>query len=77
MVKTGHRDEIVLATKYSAGYKNTSGPDLMQSNFGGNSAKSLHVSLEASLKKLKTSYIDLVPSKSLCLTLLVLMKGHS
>lgn len=60
MSKTGRRDEIVLATKYSAGYKNTSGPNLMQSNFGGNSAKSLHVSVEASLKKLQTSYIDLL-----------------
>lgn len=34
----------------------------MQSNFAGNSAKSLHVSVDASLKKLQTSYIDLVPS---------------
>ena len=36
----------------------------MQSNFGGNSAKSLHISVEASLKKLQTSYIDLVPCQS-------------
>ena len=64
MTKTGRRDEIVLATKYSSGYKTISGPALMQSNFGGNSAKSLHVSVEASLKKLQTSYIDLVPSQS-------------
>ena len=62
MTKTGRRDEIVLATKYSAGYKTTSGPTLLQSNFGGNSAKSLHVSVEASLKKLQTTYIDLVAS---------------
>ncbi len=65
LIKTGRRDEIVLATKYTAGFKNTSGPNLMQSNFGGNSAKSLHVSVEASLKKLQTSYIDLVPSQTL------------
>ena len=67
MTKTGRRDEIVLATKYSSGYKTLSGPALMQSNFGGNSAKSLHVSVEASLKKLQTSYIDLVPSYSFSL----------
>ena len=60
MAKTGRRDEIVLATKYTAPYKTTSRPDVMQMNFGGNSAKSLHVSVEASLKKLQTSYIDLV-----------------
>lgn len=57
------RDDIVLATKYSAGYKGLKG-EAMRSNYGGNSAKSLHVSVEDSLKKLQTSYIDLVsPSK--------------
>ena len=61
MTKTGRRDEMILATKYSLAYKNESEPTLLQSNFGGNSAKSLHVSVEASLKKLQTSYIDLVP----------------
>ncbi|CAF9932885.1 MAG: hypothetical protein ALECFALPRED_005402 [Alectoria fallacina] len=60
MTKTGRRDEIILATKYTGPYKATSGPNMMQSNFGGNSAKSLHVSVEASLKKLQTSYIDLL-----------------
>ena len=60
MTKTGRRDEIVLATKYSIGYKIDTEPEKIQSNFGGNSAKSLHVSVEASLKKLQTSYIDLV-----------------
>ena len=60
MAKTGRRDEIVLATKYTAPYKSFSGANKMQVNFGGNSAKSLHVSVEASLKKLQTSYIDLV-----------------
>lgn len=33
---------------------------MKQGNYTGNSAKSLHVSIEASLKKLKTTYIDLV-----------------
>ena len=76
LTKTGHRDEIVLATKYSAGYKNTTGPTMMQSNFGGNSAKSLHVSVEASLKKLQTSYIDLVHSQTICSSPLVLVEEY-
>lgn len=61
MTKTGRRDELVLATKYTSPYKVLSEPKLIQTNFGGSSAKSLHVSVEASLKKLQTSYIDLVP----------------
>ena len=32
----------------------------IQSNFLGNSAKSMHVSIEDSLKKLRTDYIDIV-----------------
>ena len=71
MTKTGRRDEIVLATKYTGAYKVASGPNMMQSNFGGNSAKSLHVSVEASLKKLQTSYIDLVAPHVLSLILLI------
>ena len=51
---------MVIATKYTSPYKAFSEPQLIQSNFGGSSAKSLHVSVEASLKKLQTSYIDLV-----------------
>ena len=58
MAQRGLRDEIVLATKYTAGYKLMDG--VMRSNFGGNSAKSLHVSIEDSLKKLQTSHVDLV-----------------
>ena len=54
------RDEMVLATKYTSAYKVWSAPHLQQSNFGSNSTKSLHVSIEASLKKLQTTYIDLL-----------------
>ena len=60
MTKTGRRDEMVIATKYTAPYKTFSEPGLIQSNFGGSSAKSLHGSVEASLKKLQTSYLALV-----------------
>ncbi|OHW97115.1 norsolorinic acid reductase [Colletotrichum incanum] len=56
----GVRDEMVLATKFSSGYKVNSAPSKIQSNFGGNGAKSLHLSVEASLRKLQTDYIDLL-----------------
>lgn len=55
--KTGRRDDIVLATKYTAAFRPYE--TNIQSNDGGNGAKSMHVSVEASLKKLKTDYIDL------------------
>ncbi|OAL38094.1 hypothetical protein AYO20_02546 [Fonsecaea nubica] len=54
------RDEMVIATKYSSAYKVFSEPQLQQSNFGANSTKSLVLSVDASLKKLRTSYIDLL-----------------
>ncbi|KAJ5716606.1 hypothetical protein N7493_008517 [Penicillium malachiteum] len=59
MESRGVRDEIVLATKYTSnfqGYKKSK----LQPNFIGNNAKSLRVSVEASLQKLKTDYIDLL-----------------
>lgn len=56
----GVRDEIVLATKYSSGYKVNSSPTKIQSNFGGNGSKSLHLSVKASLRKLRTTYVDLL-----------------
>jgi aryl-alcohol dehydrogenase-like predicted oxidoreductase len=58
--KTGRRDEFVVATKYSSAYKIGSKPGGNQVNFSGNSRKSMHMSVEASLQKLKTSYIDLL-----------------
>jgi aryl-alcohol dehydrogenase-like predicted oxidoreductase len=51
---------MVIATKYAEDWKTHSGPSLQQSNYGGNSAKSLHISVQASLKKLQTTYIDLL-----------------
>lgn len=51
---------MVIATKYAEDWKTYSGPHLTQSNYGGNSAKSLHISVAASLKKLQTTYIDLL-----------------
>lgn len=61
MEKRGVRDQMVIATKFTTDYtKHNAQAGSLQSNFTGNSNKSLHLSLEASLKKLKTSYVDLV-----------------
>ncbi|KAJ5947989.1 hypothetical protein N7466_001004 [Penicillium verhagenii] len=55
----GIRDEIVLATKYTSPWRRHVETEL-QANYVGNNAKSLKISVEASLKKLKTDYIDLL-----------------
>lgn len=63
MEKRGNRDEMVIAAKYSAGYKSyvrAEKPDLFQTNFTGNSAKNLHISLRDSLRKLRTDYVDVL-----------------
>jgi aryl-alcohol dehydrogenase-like predicted oxidoreductase len=63
MEKKGNRDEMVIATKYTAGYKGymkTEKPDMFQTNYTGNLAKSLHISLRDSLKNLRTDYIDIL-----------------
>src|ERR1700730_13478501 len=50
---TGHRDRIVLATKY------TNAAPGNDPNAAGNHRKSMMLAVEASLKRLKTDYIDL------------------
>ncbi|KAL2109597.1 hypothetical protein VUR80DRAFT_2271 [Thermomyces stellatus] len=57
MAARGNRDEMVIATKYTTPYQ-ASQKHKIQSNFVGNGTKSMKLSLEASLKKLKTSYVD-------------------
>jgi aryl-alcohol dehydrogenase-like predicted oxidoreductase len=59
METRGVRDQIVLATKYTTGFR-THVPSEIQANFVGNNAKSMKLSVDASLKKLRTDYIDLV-----------------
>lgn len=57
----GVRDEMVIATKFTTSWRSYQGHEkIIQSNFGGNSAKSLHLSVRDSLKKLRTDYIDLL-----------------
>ncbi|KAF8264442.1 Aldo/keto reductase [Lactarius quietus] len=60
--KRGIRDQLVIATKYTTNYKRgQQGKDISRMvNYSGNNAKSLHISVEASLKKLRTTYIDLL-----------------
>ncbi|KAF8264445.1 NADP-dependent oxidoreductase domain-containing protein [Lactarius quietus] len=50
----GIRDQLVLSTKYSTNFKRTLGSHM------GNNTKSLYLSVEASLKKLRTTYIDIL-----------------
>jgi len=59
MEARGNRDEMVIATKFAGGQRSHE-QGVIQSNFGGNSAKNIHTSVERSLKNLRTSYIDLV-----------------
>lgn len=60
MKARGNRDEMVVATKFTTGYKSYQGRKIIQSNYGGMHTKSLRHSLDASLKKLQTDYIDVM-----------------
>ena len=61
MEKRGTRDQMVLATKYSSGYvKHQTESIPLQSNYTSNNAKSLFLSVRDSLKKLRTTYIDIL-----------------
>jgi aryl-alcohol dehydrogenase-like predicted oxidoreductase len=52
---------MVIATKYSAGYRAYKrDEEPLQSNFTGNSAKSMFISVRDSLRKLETDYIDIL-----------------
>ena len=58
MAARKNRDEMVVATKFTSAFASDS--THIKSNHCGNHAKSLRVSLEASLRKLQTSYVDLL-----------------
>jgi len=60
--KRGIRDQLVIATKYTTYYKGLGADSTIsiKANFVGNNIKSLYHSVEESLKKLRTSYIDIL-----------------
>ncbi|KAI9454954.1 NADP-dependent oxidoreductase domain-containing protein [Russula earlei] len=58
--KRGIRDQLVIATKYSTNFKRGQDQVTHKVNYSGNNAKSLQISVEASLKKLRTTYIDIL-----------------
>ena len=58
MEQRGVRKQIVLATKFSSDYRR--GKSGQHSCFVGNSVKSMHNSIEDSLQKLRTSYVDIL-----------------
>lgn len=60
MEQRNNRDQMVIATKYTTPYKRNRDDILDKSAYVGNSAKSLHVSVNESLKKLRTDYIDIM-----------------
>lgn len=60
MEKRGVRDQMVISTKYSTNYKRGAENIPIKINYTGNGHKSMHISVEASLKKLRTTYIDIL-----------------
>lgn len=60
MATRDNRDIMFVATKFSAPYRHWDLGAGKSINYSGNHKKSLLLSVEASLKKLQTSYIDLL-----------------
>lgn len=60
MTARGNRDRLVIATKYTTGYRHYAEGKNEAINYAGNHKKSLHLSLRDSLKKLQTDYVDIL-----------------
>ncbi|THH03112.1 hypothetical protein EW146_g10505, partial [Bondarzewia mesenterica] len=60
METRGNRDQMVIATKFSSNFKRSDTSVAQKVNYVGNSSKSLYLSVEASLKKLRTQYLDIL-----------------
>lgn len=56
----GIRDQLFIATKYTTNFKRNNDSVAQKVFYTGNSSKALHISVAASLEKLRTSYIDLL-----------------
>ncbi|KAL1735420.1 NADP-dependent oxidoreductase domain-containing protein [Schizophyllum commune] len=59
MEARGNRDEMVVSTKYTGNLKSGQQANIY-TNFAGNNAKSLKLSIDSSLKRLRTHYIDIL-----------------
>ncbi|EMD36893.1 hypothetical protein CERSUDRAFT_137207 [Gelatoporia subvermispora B] len=55
----GNRDQMVIATKYTSNFKRAATIP-QKTQYVGSNIKSMNISVEASLKKLRTSYIDIL-----------------
>ncbi|ETI28754.1 hypothetical protein G647_01205 [Cladophialophora carrionii CBS 160.54] len=55
-----NRDLVVIATKFTTGYRSWELGKGKSVNYSGNHKKSLHLSVRDSLQKLQTDYIDLL-----------------
>ncbi|KAI0342525.1 Aldo/keto reductase [Trametopsis cervina] len=60
MEQRGNREQLVIATKYTANYKRGDKNIAQKAHFIGNNVKSMVQSLDASLKKLRTNYVDIL-----------------
>ncbi|KAI0718243.1 Aldo/keto reductase [Cerioporus squamosus] len=60
MEKRGIRDQMVIATKYASNFKRGDESVRQKVHYTGNNMKAMHISVEASLKKLRTDYIDIL-----------------
>jgi aryl-alcohol dehydrogenase-like predicted oxidoreductase len=60
MAARANRDQLVLATKFTGPHRNTDQDIAVRVNYGGNGAKSLRLTLEDSLKRLRTTYLDIL-----------------
>ncbi|KAJ6568994.1 arylalcohol dehydrogenase [Mycena capillaripes] len=58
--KRNIRDQLVIATKYTSNFKARNSAIAQKVNYVGNNIKSLHISVDASLQKLRTTYIDIL-----------------
>ncbi|KAK0492401.1 NADP-dependent oxidoreductase domain-containing protein [Armillaria luteobubalina] len=56
----GIRDQLVIATKYTGNHKHGDNSITQKVHYVGNGSKSMYLSVEVSLKKLHTDYIDIL-----------------
>ncbi|KAJ7639220.1 Aldo/keto reductase [Roridomyces roridus] len=57
--KRGIRDQLIISSKYTANHVAAHEEITKKVNYVGNNVKSMYLSVEASLKKLRTTYIDI------------------